>query len=315
MARAPDRQAHWAAMQMARHGVSRAETRHDPGAQTSVGTTRSYEQSLRGLASHLRDGRIRNPASGRVSDLRTVTVGQVREWLDARSHSVSQSTLDRDRQAAQAWLSHRTGAAVVLDRAQHQSTHAGRGLASQSRVYTPEQLERIAARQSDSNGLATRVSAEAGLRAAELATLRRIDERPPTGGREWRDDRFIGRHDTAAYTVVGKGGLVREVHLSRETAEQLEARRLPEPERIRDRGVYHDRVYDIGHGNAWSKSFTVASQREVGWSAGAHAVRHVYAQQRMDQVQSRGYSYDDARAVVAQELGHFRSETTEAYLR
>jgi len=35
----------------------------------------------------------------------------------------------------------------------------------------------------------------------------------------------------------------------------------------------------------------------------------------MVELQSRGYNYEVAKGIVAQEVGHFDSSTTEAYLR
>jgi integrase len=304
MARDPAQQAHWAALQMAAHGESRAATRADPGSQSSVGTTRTYEAGLRGLADHLR--------AERAGDLRSVTADQVRDYLQGRAAQVSQSTLDRDRQAAQAWLSHRDGEAVRL--VVVSSQYEGRGLAEQSRTYTPEQVAEVQAHLSERHALAAQVVAETGCRAQEVATLARPGERPATAGRDWREDRHIGR-EGVTYTVQGKGGLVREVQVSRETAERLEAVRLPEPVQVTDRGAHLTARYEVGHGQALSQAWSSASERALGWSTGIHSVRHSYAQTRLDEIQARGYSYDAAREVVAQEVGHFRSTTTEAYLR
>ncbi|WP_238525118.1 hypothetical protein [Geobacter sulfurreducens] len=115
--------------------------------------------------------------------------------------------------------------------------------------------------------------------------------------------------------MEGKGGLVREVLLSRELAAQLEATRLGEPRQVTDRGVNYTQHYNIGGGRAWSQSFSAASQRELGFSNGAHGLRHSYAQERMEEMQRGGMNYDDAKGTVAQEVGHFDKETTEAYLR
>lgn len=127
-------------------------------------------------------------------------------------------------------------------------------------------------------------------------------------------DRITGR-DGDRYTVVGKGGLVREVVLSRELVTALEARRLEEPRLVIDRGVHYSQHYDIGGGRTWSQSFSSASKRELGFSNGGHGLRHSYAQERMAELQQQGMRYDQAKATVAQEVGHFDKDTTEAYLR
>lgn len=303
MARSPDKQAHWAAIQMSRHGESRADTRGTPGL-SSVGTTVSYEQSLRQVAAWQREHR--------AGDLRTLSPDQARQYLAERAQVVGQATLDRDRQAIQSWISHRDGSNVRMERVQ--SAHAERGLAQESRLYTRDQVERIAARQSASHALATDVAAEGGLRASEIATIRPLAERP-AADREWSPERWRGREHWERYSVVGKGGLTREVRLSPETAQRLEAARLEQPRTITDRGIYRETQYQIGHGKAWSDSFSKASQAELGWSRGAHSLRHGYAQERMAVHQRAGLSYEDAKAQVAQEVGHFRDSTTDAYLR
>lgn len=64
-----------------------------------------------------------------------------------------------------------------------------------------------------------------------------------------------------------------------------------------------------------SNSFSAASKRTLGWSHGAHGVRHTYAQTRMEELQQLGRIYQEALEIVSQELGHFRRDITEVYLR
>ncbi|MXY16139.1 MAG: site-specific integrase [Acidobacteria bacterium] len=167
-------------------------------------------------------------------------------------------------------------------------------------------------RNSPRNGLATLIAYAAGLRAHELLTLARPDERPPDV-RPARLEKFDGRPGTD-YTVVGKGGLVRVVRIPDDLAARLEERRLDEPVRVSDREIRYQSRYDIAGGEAWSRSFSRASESALGWSRGAHGLRHSYAQERMAELQ-RGIRYDDALEVVSQELGHFRPGITREYLR
>ena len=115
--------------------------------------------------------------------------------------------------------------------------------------------------------------------------------------------------------MTGKGGLRREVLIPREIAIQLEARRLDTVRVVTDRGISYRQYYDIGGGNAWSKSFSEASSRILGWSHGAHGLRHSYAQERMRELLALGKPYYSARVIVSQELGHFRGDIVEVYLR
>jgi len=98
-------------------------------------------------------------------------------------------------------------------------------------------------------------------------------------------------------------------------AKELEQRRLETPQKIKDRGIIYTRQYDIGGGNAFSRSFTAASQRALGFSHGAHGLRHSYAQNQLVRYQAAGMTWDEARAAVSRELGHFRPQITHRYLR
>lgn len=286
----------------AEHAVSRKISlgtgRHDhqnDGRIHSLGTARSYEQALKGFADYLRQHRL--------GDLRSATEEEAQHYLAERSEVVGQKTLDLDRQAIQIHLGQRLEI-VCSSKLSTLST----------RSYTSAQVERIAHAQSEANSLATRLAYHAGLRAHELLTLRSAGERSASGHRQWSAERFTGREGDR-YTVVGKGGLVREVMLSRELGTALEARRLEEPRLVIDRGVHYSQHYDIGGGRTWSQSFSSASKRELGFSNGGHGLRHSYAQERMAELQQQGMRYDQAKATVAQEVGHFDKDTTEAYLR
>ena len=212
--------------------------------------------------------------------------------------------LDLDRQAMQAV----TGEKLPVIKSELDQ-------ALSSRAYTPAQVALVADAQTARHALATRIAENAGLRAHELQTLRPVAERAADSHRSYRDDRFAGRSDVQRYTVVGKGGLTREVALDRALATQLEARRLDTPKIVYDREIRYVQHYDLGGGKQWSDSFSKAAQRELGWSEGAHGVRHTYAQARMNTLQGLGYRYENALAVVSQELGHFRPDITEVYLR
>src|SRR5690554_7395734 len=96
------------------------------------------------------------------------------------------------------------------------------------------------------------------------------------------------------YTVHGKGGLVREVRIPNHLAERLEERRLETPERVTDRGIHYETRYDIAGGKNWSNSFSAASERTLGFSNGAHGLRHSYAQERMSELAEKGLEREQA---------------------
>ena len=267
----------------------------------SQGTERNYEQALRGVAAFMK-----HAAYG--DHLRDLTPETARAYLTQRAGEVGQKALDMDRQAMQAVLGEKL-----------QIVQAARPQVLESRAYTPEQAQLVAEAQRAPAALATAIALDAGLRAHELLTLRPIAERAGAvrneAGRSYRADRFTGRQDTVLYTVHGKGGLVREVALSRDLAQRLEAQRLASPETVYDRGIGYRSQYAIAGGKKWSDSFSKASTRALGWSTGAHGLRHTFAQHRMNTLQGAGYDYPNALEIVSQEMGHFRPEITETYLR
>ena len=287
-------QSEHAVSQKVAFGKGRHENRAD-GKIHSVGTARGYEQAIKGVVEFLQ--------ANRLGDLRSMTVEMVQLYLAARATFVAQKTLDLDRQAIQLHL----GIRLSVVKSEKETSLS-------TRSYTRAQVARIASAQSERNNLATQIAHCAGLRAHELLTIRPASEQQASTHREWSPDRFIGR-EGERYTVAGKGGLVREVLLSNELSLRLETKRLVEPRLVVDRGVNYTQHYDLAGGRAWSQSFSAASQRELGFSNGAHGLRHTYAQERLNELQGRGLSFKRAKEVVAQEVGHFDAETTEAYLR
>ena len=286
----------------AEHAVSRKialglerHSHQGDGRIHSVGTARGYQQALKGFAEYLQ--------ARRLGDLGIATVAEGQQYLADRAWMVVQKTLDLDRQAIQMHL----GIQLEVVMSEKETVLS-------TRSYTPAQVERIASAQTERNSLATHIAFTAGLRAHELLTIRPASERSASSHRQWSTERFAGRSGEH-YTVEGKGGLVREVLLPKTLSDRLEARRLPEPRQVTDRGVRYGQSYDIGGGKTWSQSFSAASKRELGYSTGAHGLRHSYAQERMHELQCSGMRYDEARSTVAQEVGHFDKKTTEAYLR
>ena len=274
--------------------------RRNPNRPASVRTVDNYRHCLTRVARDLaREGR----------ELRDLTPETAIEYLQARA-DFGQKHLDMHRQAIQAMLAHVTGRLPKGGRLP--VVRSSQPSARKGRACTPGQYRRIAAAQTPPHALATAIAHAAGLRAHELLTLARPDERPPDR-RPARASKFAGRPGRD-YTVVGKGGLVRLVRIPHHLADRLEDRRRTEPAQVTDRGVHYVSRYDVGAGRRWSASFSAASKRALGWSTGAHSCRHAYAQERMRELQ-RDLPRRDALETVSQELGHFLPEKTEAYLR
>ena len=300
--RSPDKQAAY----VVRKGLALGKPRHqarDDGLIHSLGTARSYQQALTLFCRWIQ--------SRRHGDLRSADVGLVQGYLNERQSQVGQKTLDRDRQAAQ-FLLRQTGINIKLHRV-FSTFNGGRKLAKHSRGYTPEQVDAIAARQSARTGLATRIAYAAGLRAHELLTIRRKSEQPASSHRKWSNNRFVGRGG-AAYTVVGKGGLIREIRLPGHLARALENVRLAEPRTIADRNIKYRQHYDLTGGVYFSFIFGKTSKAVLGWSTGAHGLRHGYAQDRMSELLELGFTRAERMGVISQELGHFRPDIVIEYL-
>lgn len=265
----------------------------------SIRTFNTYHQTLAHAGEWLRQ-------QYGIGYLRDITPAQANAYLEYRTtQGLSQKTLSNDRVA----LEYVTGQGTLNAVKTQLPPSRLRG-----RAYTPEQVQLIAAHQSERNALSTHIAYHAGLRAHELITLQPRSHGSVSPYRAWRAERFSGR-EGVPYLVTGKGGLRREVRVPTHLSQALEARRLETPCTVRDRGVNYQQHYDIGGGNAWSRSVTDASQRALGWSTGAHGLRHAYAQERLHELQQRGFFYQDAKEIVSQELGHFRADVTNTYLR
>lgn len=268
----------------------------------SVGTARNYEQALNRVAEYIQ--------AEKLGSLREMTKEMAYTYLEIRGQDVGQKTLDMERQAIQCMMQNVTGKMSTTEKLSVIDSEKQQSLLG--RAYTPEQVEAIAANQTERNALATELAHAAGLRAHELNTLQRIEERAPSPNRPTHENKFTGR-EGERYTVHGKGNLVREVVIPSELAARLEERRLDTPQKLTDRGIHYESRYDINGGNKWSSSFNHSSNKVLGWSTGAHGLRHSYAQERMEQLKQFGYR--DALIIVSQELGHFRESITEVYLR
>lgn len=185
---------------------------------------------------------------------------------------------------------------------------------ARGRAYSFDEVGRVASRQSTKNGLASLLCYDAGLRAHECFTLRRPARgEGPSSHRIWLADRFAGRTDFDVYLVTGKGGLTREVAISQELSEELQKHSRAKLITVRDREVDYVSQFDIGGGHALSSSFSRISTLEFGYSNGLHGARHSFAQNRLVEL-IKVLGPRRALEVLAQELGHFRSSISLAYL-
>ncbi|GIU42988.1 hypothetical protein TUM4438_10860 [Shewanella sairae] len=247
-----------------------------------------------------------------VKRLKHITVELAQKYLeDRREKGICQKSLAFERLMLERIL-----AKLTPDYKLAQVTEIKKTVKPKSesnRAYTQQQVELIMSRQSAYTKLSTEIAFNAGLRAFELLTIRRANEALPSSHRKWRDDLFIGR-DGVRYIVTGKGGLSRTVVISHELSQRLEERRLNTPVLIKDR--HSKKVlqhYALSGGHKFSRSFSKAAIKTLGWSHGAHGVRFSYAQERMNNG-IQGMYHEDKQCIVSQEMGHFRPEIANRYL-
>lgn len=271
----------------------------------SIRTVDNYRGALESVAKNMQQ-------YGLGDSLRGMTPETANSYLNIRAEKVRQSQLNMERQAIQCMM-HNITKTLDKNNKLDSSIKSERETIEASRSYTPEQVHAIASAQTERNALATEIAYAAGLRAHELLTLQRIEERAPSD-RPALESKFNGR-DGVRYTVQGKGGLVREVVLPHSLSERLESKRLDTANTVSDRDINYRSQYDIAGGQRWSNSFSAASNRALGWSSGAHGVRHSYAQERMSELQNQRLNYTTRLETVSQEMGHFRPDITEVYLR
>ena len=276
-------------------GMPRKEAKAK-GLISSVGSRNNYSQCVK-IYLQWRDFNGLPPGE---QDNKT----QIISYLEERAEVIKQKPLNQAKQALQIVL----GIRLPLVRSEIETI-------LRTRSYTREEFERIVEHQRHRNALATCCAYAAGLRAHELATLRRANELSATPGRDWDSRRFRGLSNYRIYVVTGKGGLQREVAIPISLAVALELLRLDEPKHVVDRGIFYKTHYDIGFGQALSQSFTTASKKSIGYSRGAHGLRHSYAKNRTSCLMSMGFSFAEAQLIVSQELGHFRPDITIAYYR
>lgn len=270
----------------------------------SLRSANNYTERLTNIATHCKEWGLPN--------LRDLTVDNCRDYLERRAQEVGQSTLDSEKLALQYTLQ-LTGQLSRESNEKLPRIKSELDEAKRSRFYTPEQKHLVQSGQSEKHQLITQIASATGIRAHEALTLLPAHEREPDR-RPANEEKFAGRKGEL-YTVHGKGGLVRHVLIPTELASSLERYRLEEATRIVDRGIVYWSRYDLPGGHKWSDSFSRASNRMLGWSRGAHGLRHSYAQERMRELQKHGLEYRKALETVSQEMGHFRPEITKVYLR
>jgi len=201
-----------------------------------------------------------------------------------------------------------------------------------SRAYSREQVVEIINHLDFKCGLVTEFAYATGVRVSEWTSMRPASEFPAQiveyrqkQLERHKDNRWAGRfpnESLIAYTVSGKGNLNREVKIPQSMAELIEIFRMPETQEVKvNRGEDNRTIiqyYELPTGCSWAKKFSNTSKMLFGNSRkdhGPHGLRHSFAQNRMEELQQLGFSWNEAREIISQEMGHFRSSETDTYLR
>lgn len=287
------------------HGTSKANAKLR-GDIASIGTERGYRQCVLNYLRWCKDNEIHPDFLANGSTLET--------YLEERSEFVQQKTLNMEHQALQVVYNQK----LPYLRSINESIY-------EKRSYSLPQIQAIIARQSEKNAITTWLAFFAGIRAHESATILPINERCASTHRAWDVHRFLGLSSYHLYSVIGKGGLIREVAVPSWLAIKLEAKRRPHPLEIVDREIIYLSYYAIGIGQNWSQSFSAASKHALGYSTGGHGARHSYAKWRLHNLIDRLESINQeisqlnieqqALLILSQELGHFRLDIVYCYLR
>jgi integrase len=286
------RQAHVLVVQMTQHGSASI----DKKPINSIGSERAYKSCItQFLQWRLHAGL---PVYGPYMQQEMV------EYLDDQSEVLGQSTLDQHRQALQ-WVF-----TVWLPPVQSARNSVLRG-----KDLTKAELQKIVHVQTDWMALSTLICLNAGLRASELLTLQPTNMQPPSSGRSWRDDLFFSRKAFSEFTVHGKGGLRRKVGISNALVFEFEKYRHQDSITRQDREIYRTSAFRLAGGQSFSQSFSNASHAVLGYSLGAHCLRHIWAKNRFFDLRRADRSVSDAMHIVSQESGHFRPQITFTYLQ
>ena len=282
-----------------RLGVSRHERKQCVSSEsempiTSRGTQEKYENCVKNYLYYLKQQRI---------PVAKVCTEVAHDFLKLKAADCQQKTVDGYRQAIKKVF----GLDVPYVMSDLETV-------KDQRAYTDEQIDFLCACAKPALALSIRVAAAAGLRAIELDTIcRKSDQREDI--RDWLPERFFGKESQIRLIVHGKGGLRRTIVLPEDLAQEIEQHRLDQSVIKLSRKIAYKKYYSLIGGHSFSQKFTRLIKKVLGWSSGAHGLRHSFAQRRMQFLQANGFTFNFALKIVSQELGHFDIKNTFEYLR
>ena len=280
----------------------------DDGKIHSYATANRYLTAMRQISMRMRAWNDR--PDGTANGIGKITAEQANHILQIMSADYAQSSLNTATRALELHTRNlHQDNNLTLDRQKSEIPAI-----NNSRAYTFNQTKLLIDRATPALALSIELKRSCGIRAEGLYTIRPISEQPPTDRRYDLKD-YPQKDGYKLYTVAEKGALIRPVYVREDLAKRLEETRLDVPRVVVDRGVRVTSHYNLIGGNSFSSYFNQHSTIVLGYSRGGHGLRHAYAQQRMIQLQRAGYSTQDAKEILAKELGHFRASIVNYYLR
>lgn len=152
-----------------------------------------------------------------------------------------------------------------------------------SRAYSNPQ-ELISNIGVESFRIASELQFYAGLRVSELGELKMAEN--------------------GKFEVLGKGGKIREVEMSKELADKVE-----------NYLKHNDFKWSDSELKAYRQELMKASINSNQEYNSTHGLRWNYAQDKMQTLQEQGLTYEQSLVEVSQSMGHERADITEHYLR
>jgi integrase len=190
----------------------------------------------------------------------------------------------------------------IIDRAktysrEYAKEHLEKGVEARSYVDSKAIIDHV---NREDHKLVATIQLESGARINEASL---IDNRRLGGITEHQ-----GREVGVIHLQPGdaKGGLSRDLYLSRETYEKVSAYVIDHGKLHIEKGGQRD-IYR----NAIKEAAVATDQKYTG----SHGLRHNFAQNRMAELEASGIGHRVALTQVSLEMGHFREDITKHYLR
>jgi hypothetical protein len=256
----------------------------------------------------------------KLGDLKSATPEIAKAFLEAKTNEYTQTYLRNVQHSVERATGRITNINGQHWKAKSIKSETGE-LAKGSRAYTRKEYLAIREKLPENMRLATDILINSGGRVT--ATMTVSDSTIKSAHREWSDHRFDGRPDdyknnSGEYNLItlqDKGKISYEIALKNDDYKALKKIKLDYPQQITHHGIRMIQEYNLPHPALIGEVFTKASIEVIGYSNGIHGLRHTHAQERQEELVRAGYEYHEAKAINAQEHGHFDAEKTNAYLK